>query len=96
MNPEGLIGVLIILGLSYLLSNNRSLIKPRIVCWGLGLQFFFALILLKIPYLQAPITGITSEILILEKDIQFFPMLDFNILFINSSSLGPPAIKNLH
>ena len=60
MNPGGLIGVLTILGLSYLLSNNRSLIKPRIVCWGLGLQFFFAVIILKIPYLQSKLFFVDS------------------------------------
>ncbi len=60
MNPEGLIGVLTILGLSYLLSNNRSLIKPRIVFWGLGLQFFFAVILLKVPYLQSKLFFVDS------------------------------------
>ena len=53
INLSGLLGVIVILGLAFLLSNNRSLIKPRIVCWGLGLQFFFAIIILKIPFIKS-------------------------------------------
>ena len=55
INIEGFLGVFTILGLAYLLSNNRSLIKLRIICWGLGLQFFFAIIILKIPFIQSKI-----------------------------------------
>jgi len=55
INIEGFLGVFTILGLAYLLSNNRSLIKLRIICWGLGLQFFFAVIILKIPFIQSKI-----------------------------------------
>lgn len=42
-----LAGLLIILGLSFLLSENRKAVKIRIILWGLGLQFIFALIILK-------------------------------------------------
>jgi len=60
INIEGFLGVFTILGLAYLLSNNRSLIKLRIICWGLGLQFFFAVIILKIPFIQSKIFFIDS------------------------------------
>ena len=53
MNFKGLIGVLLLLGISYLLSNNRKAIKSRTVLWGLCLQFFFALIILKIPFIKS-------------------------------------------
>ncbi len=40
-------GLFIILGLCYLLSENRKAIKFRILLWGIGLQFIFALFILK-------------------------------------------------
>jgi CNT family concentrative nucleoside transporter len=43
----GLIGILVILGICWLISSNRSAIQLRIVLWGLGLQWVFALIVLK-------------------------------------------------
>ncbi len=43
----GLIGLFLIVGGAYLFSANRSAIKPRLVLWGLGLQFGFAFLVLK-------------------------------------------------
>ena len=48
----GLIGILVLLGIAFAISTNRSKIKPRIVIWGLGLQILFALIILKIPFIK--------------------------------------------
>ncbi len=45
----GIIGVLVLLGIAYLLSNNRSKIDYKLVVWGLGLQMVFALFILKTP-----------------------------------------------
>ncbi|HEY9720985.1 MAG TPA: nucleoside transporter C-terminal domain-containing protein [Oscillatoriaceae cyanobacterium] len=45
----GLLGIVAILGIALLLSNNRKAIKPRIVLWGLGIQFALALFILKVP-----------------------------------------------
>jgi len=39
-----LVGILVILGLAFAFSKNRRAIKPRIIAWGLGLQFLIALI----------------------------------------------------
>lgn len=44
---QGLIGVVVLLGIAVLLSNNRRRISPRIVLWGLGLQFGFAFLILR-------------------------------------------------
>ena len=43
----GLAGVAAILGLAFLLSNNRKAIQYRVVFTGLGLQLFLALFILK-------------------------------------------------
>ncbi len=43
----GLLGIAAILLLSWLLSHHRRQIKLRVVLWGMGLQFGFALLVLK-------------------------------------------------
>ncbi|MFW6169039.1 MAG: NupC/NupG family nucleoside CNT transporter [Planctomycetota bacterium] len=42
-----LIGLFVMLGIAWMLSENRRSIRPRIVGWGLGLQFVLALLILK-------------------------------------------------
>jgi CNT family concentrative nucleoside transporter len=44
---QPLCGLALIATIAYLLSTNRSLIRARTVAWGFGLQFLFALIVLK-------------------------------------------------
>ncbi len=43
----GLLGILAILAVAWLSSTSKRSIKPRVVLWGLGLQFAFAVIVLK-------------------------------------------------
>ena len=45
---QPLVGLALILGVAYALSTNRKAITLRTVAWGLGLQFFFALIVLAL------------------------------------------------
>ncbi|MFN9297252.1 MAG: NupC/NupG family nucleoside CNT transporter [Acidobacteriota bacterium] len=49
----GLLGLAVILGVCYISSTNRKSIQPRLLLWGLGLQFGFALLVLKTPAGQA-------------------------------------------
>ena len=44
---SGFIGILVLLSIAYLLSNNRNRIKKEIIFWGLSLQFIFAIIILR-------------------------------------------------
>jgi CNT family concentrative nucleoside transporter len=44
---RGLIGILLLVGISFLLSNNKSKINWRLVGGGLALQFVFAILILK-------------------------------------------------
>ena len=46
----GILGIIILLSISFLLSNNRSLVDKNIIFWGLGLQFSFAFIILKTSF----------------------------------------------
>ncbi|MCF7808594.1 MAG: NupC/NupG family nucleoside CNT transporter [Candidatus Marinimicrobia bacterium] len=45
----GLFGIAAILGIAFLMSNNRKAINFRLVYWGLGLQVFFAIFILATP-----------------------------------------------
>jgi len=44
---QPLCGLALILLVAYTLSTNRKAIRPRVIAWGFGLQFLFALIVLK-------------------------------------------------
>ena len=46
----GLLGLVVILGSAWLFSSNRRAIRPRVLFWGLGLQFFFAFLVLKTDF----------------------------------------------
>jgi concentrative nucleoside transporter, CNT family len=46
---QGLMGILLILGIAYLFSNNKKKINYRLVASGMALQFIIALLVLKIP-----------------------------------------------
>ncbi len=45
----GIIGIIVLLGLAYLWSNNRRAINYRVVFTGLGLQLALAVFILKVP-----------------------------------------------
>lgn len=44
------LGVLVFIGISYALSVNRRAVRWRTIAWGLGLEFAFALLILKTPW----------------------------------------------
>ena len=46
----GLLGLIAILAVAYIFSSNRKAIRPRIIYWGLGLQFGFAFLVLKTDF----------------------------------------------
>jgi len=45
----GFLGIAAILGIAFLMSNNRKAINYRVVYWGLGLQLTFAIFILATP-----------------------------------------------
>ena len=49
----GFIGIFTLLAIAYILSNNRRSIKFETIFWGLGLQAFLGLIILKIPLVKS-------------------------------------------
>ncbi|MEH2082523.1 MAG: NupC/NupG family nucleoside CNT transporter [Nostoc sp.] len=44
------LGILVFISISYAFSVNRHAVRWRIVAWGLGLEFVFALVILKTPW----------------------------------------------
>src|ERR1035437_806262 len=59
----GFLGLTVILGVAWLCSNKKSAIKLRLIAWGLGLQFCFALLVLKTDFgkvFQAIGTGVNA------------------------------------
>jgi CNT family concentrative nucleoside transporter len=59
----GFLGLVVILAFAWLCSNHKRSIRLRTVAWGLGLQFAFALLVLKTPFsqvLRAISTGVAA------------------------------------
>ncbi len=46
----GLLGLIVILAVAWLISNHRRAIRLRILAWGLGLQFLFAILVLRTDF----------------------------------------------
>src|SRR6202140_995715 len=46
----GVLGLIVILAVAYLLSSHRRAIRLRILAWGLGLQFLFAILVLRTDF----------------------------------------------
>ncbi|HAI82269.1 MAG TPA: NupC/NupG family nucleoside CNT transporter [Chitinophagaceae bacterium] len=46
---QGLLGIVLILGIAFLASNNRKKINYRLVISGIGLQLLIAILVLKVP-----------------------------------------------
>jgi concentrative nucleoside transporter, CNT family len=43
----GILGILFVLAIAYLMSNNRRAIRPKIIAWGLGLQIVLAFLVMR-------------------------------------------------
>lgn len=57
---RGLLGILFLLILCWLLSSNRGAIKWRFVLTGLTIQFVFAILVLKVPFVESVFESISS------------------------------------
>ena len=72
----GLIGIAVILGIAYLMSNNRKAINKRLVLTGLALQLGLAIFILKIPIGQVIFAKIgygITKMLDYAKEYSFLP-----------------------
>ena len=64
----GILGIFSILGIAYLFSNNRKKIDLKLIVWGISLQIFFAILILKVPGGKAVFDIIDS---IIKKILEF-------------------------
>ena len=97
----GVIGVIVLLGIAYLLSNNRKMIDINIIIWGLGLQISFAFIILKTPLGEYIFTYLNNIIvkLISFADAgsdflftSFIPEVGYHVALINFAFRALPVI----
>ena len=58
MKMIGLLGIAIFIGVGFLLSTNKSRIDWKTVAWGLGLQWIFAILVLKGEWLATKLSFI--------------------------------------
>jgi concentrative nucleoside transporter, CNT family len=59
----GLLGIIVIMAAAWLLSHHKRAIKSRLIFWGLGLQFGFAVLVLKTDFgklFQAASVAVTA------------------------------------
>jgi len=49
---QGILGIVFILGLAFVFSNNKSRINKRLVFTGLGLQIILGILILKVPFIK--------------------------------------------
>ena len=97
----GVIGVIVLLGIAYLLSNDRKMIDANIIIWGLGLQISFAFIILKTPFGEYIFTYLNNIIvkLISFADAgsdflftSFIPEVGYHVALINFAFRALPVI----
>ena len=97
----GIIGIFTILGIAYLLSNNKKQINYKLILWGLSIQLIFAFLILKSP-IGKPIFGYMDKIirkLISFSDAgsdflfkSFIPDVGFHVGLINFAFRALPTI----
>ena len=97
----GVVGVIVLLGIAYLLSNDRKMIDTNIIIWGLGLQISFAFIILKTPFGEYIFTYLNNIIvkLISFADAgsdflftSFIPEVGYHVALINFAFRALPVI----
>ena len=57
---NGIIGIFFLLGIAYVISEDRKNIKFRLIIWGLSLQLAFAILILKTP-VGRPVFGFLDK-----------------------------------
>lgn len=90
----GLIGVAVILGIAYLLSNNRKAIDYKLIGSGLLIQLFLAIFILKTPIGQ----GLFQKVGFLVEKVLKYAMVggDFVFGFLTHSSQLSKALSPLN
>ena len=64
---QSLFGFIVIIGTSWLFSENRQLVSWKSVSTGIALQLFLAILLIRIPVTQSVFTTLNHAVLILDQ-----------------------------
>ena len=64
---RGLAGIAVLVALAWALSENRRRVEWKTVAWGLGLQFFFAVLLVKVPIFQQMLAQLNRVVRAVER-----------------------------
>ena len=64
---RGLLGIAVLTALAWALSENRRRVQGRVVAWGLGLQFLFAWLLVKVPACQQALAQLNRVVRAIER-----------------------------
>lgn len=67
MMIQGVAGLIVFIGLAWMISENRGRVNIKTIAVGLGLQFLLALIFLKIPLLSQGFVLLNQVVLALEQ-----------------------------
>jgi len=70
----GLLGIVVILAVAWAFSRHKKAIKLRVLYWGLGLQFTFAILVLKTDFgkiFQAVSSAVAAMLVIPRRALRF-------------------------
>lgn len=85
----GLLGILVFLSIAYIFSTNRRAIRLKTILWGVGLQFFFAWIVVRYDWGQRVMSAAGDKV----KAMLAYSYAGSSFVFGN---LGFPADPNAH
>ena len=64
---RGWLGIAVLVGLAWALSENRRRVEWKVVGWGIGLQFLFAVLLLKVPLFREMLAQLNRVVHAIER-----------------------------
>lgn len=65
--PQGAFGLAVLIGIAWLLSEDRRAVRPRLLLAGLGLQLGLALLLLKLPPVKVLFLALNDLVLAIQE-----------------------------
>jgi len=80
LHLQSAVGLLVLVGVAWLVSEDRRRVSPRLILAGLGLQLALALLLLKLPQVKGLFLGLNTLVLSLQEATQAGTALVFGYL----------------
>ena len=85
---RGLIGITALLSVCYIFSGNRKNINWKIVTKGLLIQIIFAILILKVPFVESLFQGISNIFLSILEFTKSGAIFLFGETLVNNTSFG--------